>query len=168
MIYEVEFPDGQLREYAANIIAENMLSQVDSDGYSITMMERIIDYKKDDTVAVHKNEIHAVTRRGQKRLRKTTQGWKLLIKWANGSESWVALKDMKESHPVQMAEFAKARSIADQPAFAWWVPYTLRKRDIKLSKIKTRIRRTTHKYGIQVPNELAHSLQLDRENGNRL
>ena len=44
MIYEVEFPDGQLKEYAANVIAENMLSQVDSDGYSLTMMEAITDY----------------------------------------------------------------------------------------------------------------------------
>jgi hypothetical protein len=32
MIYEVEFPDGQLKEYAANVIVENMLTQVDSDG----------------------------------------------------------------------------------------------------------------------------------------
>eukprot|EP00957_Ditylum_brightwellii_P198570 15134225-Ditylum_brightwellii.AAC.1 len=31
MIYDVEFPDGQVRVYAANIIAENMLTQVDSD-----------------------------------------------------------------------------------------------------------------------------------------
>jgi hypothetical protein len=68
MIYEVEFPDGQLREYAVNIIAENMLTQVDSDGNSITIMEGIIDYKKDDAVAVRKNEVHVVTRRGQKRL----------------------------------------------------------------------------------------------------
>ena len=30
MIYEVEFPDGELKEYAANVIAENMLTQVDS------------------------------------------------------------------------------------------------------------------------------------------
>jgi hypothetical protein len=44
MIYEVEFPDGQLKEYAANVIAENMLSQVDSDGFSLTMMEAITDY----------------------------------------------------------------------------------------------------------------------------
>ena len=32
IIYDVEFPDGQVKEYAANIIAENMLTQVDSDG----------------------------------------------------------------------------------------------------------------------------------------
>jgi hypothetical protein len=99
-------------------------------------------------------------------MRKTTQGWKLLIKWANGSESWIALKDMKESHPIETAEFAKARDIADEPAFAWWVPYTLRKRDIILCKIKTRIRRTTHKYGIEVPTGIAHAMQLDRDNGN--
>ena len=120
MIYEVEFPDGQIKEYAANIIAENMLiTQVDSDGYSITMMEGIIDYKKDDAVTVSKSDMYVVTQQGQKRMRKTTQGWKLLVKWANGSESWIALEDMKESHSIEMAEFARARDIADEPAFVW-------------------------------------------------
>jgi hypothetical protein len=52
------------------------------------------------------------------------------VKWADGTESWIPLKDLKESHPIETAKFAKARSIADEPAFAWWVPYTLRKRDI--------------------------------------
>jgi hypothetical protein len=135
MIYEVEFPDGQIKEYAANIIAENTLTQVDSDGFSTSMMEGIINYKKDDAVAIWKNDMYVVTRRGQKRIRKTTQGWKLLIKWANGSESWIALKDMKESHPVETTEFARARDIDAEPAFTWCVPYTLQKRDIILSKI---------------------------------
>jgi hypothetical protein len=41
----------------------------------------------------------------------------------------------------------------DEPAFAWWVPYTLRRRDIILSKVKARVRKTTHEYGIlQVSN----------------
>ena len=108
MIYEVEFPDGQMKEYSANIIAENMLSQVDADGYSSPLMEGIVDYSKDQAVAVPKSDMYVVTRRGQKRMRKTTQGYKLLIKWADKSESWVSLKDMKESHPVETAEFAKA------------------------------------------------------------
>jgi hypothetical protein len=56
-----EFPDGQIKEYAANIIAENMLTQVDSDGYSITMMDGIIDYRKDDAVAVAKSDNYVVT-----------------------------------------------------------------------------------------------------------
>ena len=29
LLYDVEFPDGQVKEYAANVIAENLLSQVD-------------------------------------------------------------------------------------------------------------------------------------------
>lgn len=49
MVYEVEFQDGTVKEYSANIIAENMLTQVDSDGYTITMMEGIVDYKRDDS-----------------------------------------------------------------------------------------------------------------------
>jgi hypothetical protein len=43
IVYDVEFPDGTIREYSANLIAENMLTQVDSDGYSLTLMEGIVD-----------------------------------------------------------------------------------------------------------------------------
>ena len=45
-IYEVEFPNGEVKEYAAKIIANNMLTQVDSYGFYLTMMKGIIDYKR--------------------------------------------------------------------------------------------------------------------------
>ena len=47
VMYEVEFIDGQVKEYGANIIAENMLSQVDSNGYSLMLMEGIVNYRTD-------------------------------------------------------------------------------------------------------------------------
>ena len=166
IVYDVEFPDGTVKEYSANIIAENMLTQVDSDGFTMTMMEGIIDHKIDTDVAVSKSDMYVVTRRGQKRLRKTTCGWKLLVRWKDGSESWIHLKDLKESHPVDLAEYAKARGIADEPAFAWWVPYTMRKRDIILSVVKSRLRKTTHKYGIKIPTSIADAERIDKENGN--
>lgn len=78
------------------------------------------------------------------------------------------MKDMKESHPVETAEFAKARGISDEPAFAWWVPYTLRKRDVILSAVKSHVRRTTHKYGVEVPRSVEHASQLDKENNSTL
>jgi hypothetical protein len=31
------------------------------------------------------------------------------------------LKDLKESNPVEVAEYAVANKIDDEPAFAWWV-----------------------------------------------
>ena len=44
IIYDVEFPAGQVKEYAANIIGENMLTQVDSDGMSTTLMEARVNH----------------------------------------------------------------------------------------------------------------------------
>ena len=45
---------------------------------------------------------------------------------------------MKEAHPVEVTKFAKARGIADELAFAWWVPYTLWKDDdVILTAVKS-------------------------------
>ena len=167
LVYEVEFPDGQVKEYAANVLAENMLSQIDSEGFSTTLFDGIVDYRKDET-AVDKADRFLVTKRGRRKLRQTTVGWKLLVAWKDGSETWIPLKDLKESNPVEVAEFARARGIEDEPAFAWWVPYTLRKRDIIISKVKARIRKTTHKYGIEVPRSVEHAKELDIKNKNSL
>ena len=38
IIYEVEFEDGHIKEYSANTIAENMLTQVYFDGFTLTMI----------------------------------------------------------------------------------------------------------------------------------
>ena len=78
------------------------------------------------------------------------------------------LKDIKESHPVEVAEFAKARGLIDKPAFAWWVPYTLKKKDVIISKVKARLRKITHKYGIEISTSVEHAIELDRTNGNQL
>lgn len=168
MIYEVEFSDGQVKEYAANVIAENMLRQVDHEGYSTTLMAGIIDYDKDESTAVPKSDKWVVTKRGNKRLRMSTVGWKLLVQWKDGSESWIPLKDMKESHPVETAEFAKARNIDDEVAFAYWVPHTLKKRDAIISSVACRCRKTSHKFGFEIPKDLQDAEQIDRENNNHL
>ena len=81
-------------------------------------------------------------------------------------ETWVDSKDMKEAHPIETAEFARARGINNEPAFAWWVLCTLWKRDIILSKVKARIRQTTHKHGIEIPKDAEHACRLDKLNGN--
>ncbi len=88
-----------MKEYAANIIAENMLSRVDSEGFTMTMMDSIVYWKKDE-LSVDKSDKYVVTRRGKRKLRQTTQGWKLLVKCKDGSKTWVPLKDMKKSQPV--------------------------------------------------------------------
>ena len=164
-MYEVKLVDGRIKEYGANIIAENMLTQVDSDGFSLALMEGIIDYKCDDSIAISKEDKYITTGRGQRRLWKTTTGWKLLVKLKDQSESWVKLSELKESHPVETVEFAKSRGIDDKSAFAWWVPHTLKKRNAIISAMKTRLQKTTHKYGIEIPTSVDHAMEVDRKNG---
>ena len=83
MLYDVEFPDGEIREYAANVIAENMYAQVDADGHMHTMLDSIIDYKKDGN-AMEQSDMYVVTKSGNRRMRQTTNGWNLLIQWKDG------------------------------------------------------------------------------------
>ena len=165
LIYDVEFPDGTVREYAANIIAENMYSTIDENGFSKLILDCILDHSKDDS-AVSKADKYLITKSGNRRLRKSTIGWTLLVRWKNGSEQWVPLKLLKDNYPVETADYAMANQIQDESAFIWWVPYTLRKRDVILSSVKARVRQTNIKYGIKVPRTLKEAIMFDKENNN--
>jgi hypothetical protein len=52
---------------------------------------------------------------------------------------------MKESNPVQLAEYAVANKIDLEPAFAWWVPHVLKKRNRIIKKVKSRYWLKTHR-----------------------
>ncbi len=89
----------------------------------------------------------------------------------DGSTSWEAVRDLKESHPVQVAEYAKTHKIDHKPAFNWWVLYVLKTRDRIISLVKrrnTRYLKQTHKFGIEMPKTVQEALALDRHNGNTL
>ena len=92
----------------------------------------------------------------------------LLCLLKTGEEQWLPLAELKESIPVDVAEFAVARSIQDEPAFRWWVPHTLKKRDAIISKVKARLKEGKVKFGIKVPTTMKEAEELDVINGNRL
>ena len=52
------------------------------------------------------------------------------------SSEWVLLKDLKDAYSVQIAEYAVANKIANEPAFNWWVHTVLRKRNRIVAKVK--------------------------------
>ena len=72
---------------------------------------------------------------------------------------------MKQSYPVETAEYAVNNKIGEEPAFAWWVREALRRRDRVIGKAKTRYWRRTHKYGIRLPKSVKEALEIDRETG---
>jgi hypothetical protein len=126
--YEVSFPDGSTDCYAANMIAESLYSQVDADSRAFILMKDTVDHQSDGS-GVPVDDAYYVDPNGRTTRRMTMKGWKLLIEWKDGTTDWLPLKDLKESYPAQVAEYAVANKIAKQPAFAWWVPYVLRKRE---------------------------------------
>jgi hypothetical protein len=50
--YEVKFQDGSTDTYAANVIAESLYSQVDSDGREFVMMKDIIEHRSDGSAVL--------------------------------------------------------------------------------------------------------------------
>jgi len=162
-IYKVQFPDGHTEEYAANVIAEAIYAQVDDEGYEHLLLDEIIDYCKDAAIAISNDDRFIVSSNGNRHPRRTTKGWELCVLWKDKSTSWVALKDLKEGNPVQVAEFAIANGIAEEPAFAWWIKDALKRRDRVISAIKTRYQKRTHKFGIQMPITVQEALLIDKE-----
>jgi hypothetical protein len=86
-----------------------------------------------------------ITKTGTKHMHQTTQGWNILVQWANDTCQWIELKILKESNPVQVADCVRAHSIGEEPAFSWWVPYIFRKRDVIISAVNSRVCKTSHK-----------------------
>ena len=92
----------------------------------------------------------------------------MCMEWKDGTKTWVLLKEIKESYPVQVAEYAVANKLMSEPTFAWWTPFTLKKREQIISAVKARLKKKTHKYGVLVPNTVKEAYMLDKEAGNAL
>ena len=83
-LYEVEYPYGTTEQLAANIVAENMMSQVDSEGHHYQVLTEMTDHKKDDSaIAKVDGFINSIS--GNLHRKRTTHGWKILLEWKDGS-----------------------------------------------------------------------------------
>ena len=90
------------------------------------------------------------------------------MQWKVGEPTWIPLKDLKKSNPIELAEYALSRKMQDKPAFRWWVKDVIRKRDNFIGKVKSRYWKTTHKFGIKLPHSVEEALRLDAETNTTL
>ena len=139
-----------------------MYSQVDEEGRQFALIKEIIDHAADAT-AITKDDGFVVSRNGNKVPKVTTRGWKLCVEWKDGTSDWVALKDLKESNPVEVAEYAVMNKLAEEPAFKWWIADVLRKRNRIVAKVKSKYWRTTHKFGIRLPTSVDDTFRIDEQ-----
>ena len=163
-IPDTAFDDGTQDKYFANIIVENLYSQIDSEGRQFLVLEEMTDHRTDDT-AIGISDGDTVICNGNKHKKKTARGWEINTKLMESFSEWVLLKDLKESNPVDLAEYAVANRIDHEPAFAWWVPLTLRKRNRIISKLQKKYWQTTHKFGIEIQNTIKRSYEIDEGTG---
>ena len=122
-VYEVEFTGGGRVELCANVAAECMYAQCDVKGKQFHLMEAIIDHKMTDD-AVQKEDMYFMLR-GRQHMKCTIKGWTLCVQWEDKSTPWEKLSDMKESYPVEVAEYATAHGFQEEPAYAWWAKAVL-------------------------------------------
>ena len=60
---------------------------------------------------------------------KPQKNWEILICWKDGSTTWEKLKYIKACYPIHLMEYAVQSQISKQPAFAWWIPHVIKKRE---------------------------------------
>ena len=92
-----------------------MWAQCDIDGNQYQLLEAIIDHKSSEHSVQCADGVVVVVN-GCKHMQKSTKGYQLCIKWEDGSTSWEQLADIKESNPIEGAEYSVARGIDKEPA----------------------------------------------------
>ena len=97
-VYEIQFSDGQILEYSANLIAEHLYSQANEEGCHQVLMDEIVDHKKDSTAVP--NSDGTFLHKGKTHKRLMTRGWKLCVQWKDGSTSQECLADLKVHIPT--------------------------------------------------------------------
>ncbi len=168
--YTFAFDDGDETVMSANLIAVAMYVQCDPGRNQYVLLDSIIDHKRLDS-AIRPLDQKVVQPNGHTYLTRSTVGWQLCCQWQDGSTSWESLDDLKESHPIETAEYAVTKGLDHEPAFNWWVPHVLKKRDQIISIVcrrTTRYLKRTHKFGKEIPKTVNEALALDHKNGNTL
>jgi hypothetical protein len=168
-VYDLEFPDGRVEEYAVNMIAENLFEQADQDGWDSGTIDEFLDIRKDDSIAISKENGTYYNNAGVERNVVTTKGWEVQVRWRDKSTSWISLKDAKDGDPLGLAELAMAMKVHNEPAFKWWIKHALRQRSRIISRLKSKvIRKGKTKFGIEVPGSWEQAVKIDQKNNNRL
>ena len=162
-LYEVEYLDGFGAHMAANTIAENMFEQVDKEGNKEVLFDEIIDARKLRMKSRNKLNISPHITKAKQHF---TTGWDILIK--GRFTRWNSLKDVKDSFPIQMAEYALQHGLSKEPEFKWWVPDVIKKQERSIGNMKSKYWICTHNHGIKIPKSVIEALQINAENGNNL
>lgn len=161
---EIEFPDGSTDIVTANLIAENLFSQIDEEGYQHQILKEITDCRfRDD--AIKPEDGFVQTYSGQQGPKITTKGCEMQVTLTDCSSTWIPLKDIKVSNLLIVTEYAVTHKLGNQPCFNWWMCKTLKTRDMIIKNVKSGCWKKTNKCGIELPHSVEAALAIDKKIG---
>ena len=99
ILYELELPDGRVEQCSKNVLVKHIMAQTDDDGWSVGLLDEILNFRKDDSIAIHQQSGYITSINGQKKPIIPTKGWDVLVKWKDQSTNWIPLSLAKESNP---------------------------------------------------------------------
>ena len=141
-----------------------MYAQCDIDGTQHLLIIDVVDCKKESDDASISDKIFE--HKSRKHMMKNTRGWHLCVQWRDGTFTCEWLSVLKKSNPVDVAKFAVSQGIDEEPGFAWWVHFTLKKRYRFLSTVNSRYHKCTHIFGIEIPKYAKDAKIICDTNGN--
>ena len=158
LMHEAEFPDGQIKPYAASIIAQAIRDSCDGNGVRWSFTKSIAGHRIDDEAAGPSHRYPARSSNGY--CKKATRGVGLQCGLGDGSAQPLPLKELKEPGPAAAALYAQKHSLLNAPAFKWWAPYALKKKKAIERAIAARARASKLKLGIEAPSSAEHAREL--------
>ena len=90
-----------MEEITANIIAENIISYVESEGHHYQVLTGVNDHKIDNSAVTNVDDFIKY-RNGNLQQKRTNIIWKLLVEWKDVSVDWVLLNNLKKYSLVEL------------------------------------------------------------------
>lgn len=97
-MYDVMFEDGSSDHVVANLISEGISNKLLLEGSEFILLEDISGH---EFVPDEKGALQ----------------WRFYVLWKGGDASWVPLKLLRESYPVELADYLKAVGLDKDPSF---------------------------------------------------
>jgi hypothetical protein len=150
-VYIASFPNGHIAEYSANVIADSIYRDINDDGLEELFFDSIIGHEQDETY------------QGDSNAKYVTKGWNICVSWKDRSMSWHSLSEIKNSYPVQLAEYAKTNKLEQETAFSWWIKSTLKLRRTFIKSTRKSHLKCSHKFGIGLPKTVEEALEIAKQ-----
>ena len=86
------------------------------------------------------------------------------MEWKYGCSNCISIKDLKNSYPVELADYSIKHNINDNTDFSCWVPNVRNKMTAIIVNVNSKYWQRMHKYGIKIPKYVNEAYRIVTKN----